>query len=84
MRQHWFLKYSKCTKLMNVIGLPRWLNGKESICQCRRDKKTQDQSLDGEDPLKEDMATHSSILDWEIQDKGACQATVPRVTKSHT
>ena len=54
------------------------------ICQCRRDKKTQDQSLDGEDPLKEDMATHSSIPDWEIQDKGACQATVPRVTKSHT
>ena len=36
------------------------------------------QSLDGEDPLEEDMATHSSILDWEIQDKGACQATVPR------
>ena len=40
--------------------------------------------LDGEDPLKGDMATHSSILDWEIQDKGACQAAVPRVTKSHT
>jgi len=24
------------------------------------------QSLDGEDPLKEEMATHSSILAWRI------------------
>ena len=24
------------------------------------------QSLDGEDPLEEGMATHSSILDWRI------------------
>ena len=30
------------------------------------DGKTQVQSLGGEDPLEEEMATHSSILAWEI------------------
>ena len=29
-------------------------------------QETQVQSLDGEDPLEKEMATHSSILDWEI------------------
>ena len=28
-------------------------------------------SLDGEDPLEEEMATHSSILDWKIPDRRA-------------
>ena len=30
-------------------------------------QEIQVQSLDGEDFLEEEMATHSSILDWEIQ-----------------
>ena len=38
--------------------LPRWLSGKEPICQCR---STQVQSLGQEDPLEE-METHSSLL----------------------
>ena len=29
-------------------------------------QETQVQSLDGEDPLEEGMATHSSILAWRI------------------
>ena len=29
-------------------------------------QETQIQSLGQEDPLEEEMATHSSILDWEI------------------
>ena len=29
-------------------------------------QETQVQSLGGEDPLEEEMATHSSILVWEI------------------
>ena len=29
-------------------------------------QKTQVQSLDREDPLEEEMATHSSILAWKI------------------
>ena len=32
------------------VRLPLWLSGKESTCQC----------------LEEEMATHSSILAWEI------------------
>ena len=40
-------------------GLPRWLNGKESACQCRRCRR--------EDPLEEEMTARSSILAWRIQ-----------------
>ena len=29
-------------------------------------QETRIQSLDGEDPLEEEIATHSSILAWEI------------------
>ena len=40
-------------------------------------------SLGGEDPLEEDMATHSSILAWRIpMDRGAWQAIVFRVAKN--
>ena len=41
------------------------------------------QSLGWEDPLEENMATHSSILAWRIpMDRGAWQATVEGVKKS--
>ena len=44
-------------------GFPRWLSGKESACQAEDMG-----SIPGsEDPLEEGMATHSSILAWEIQ-----------------
>ena len=43
------------------------------------------QSLGQKDPLKEGMATHSSILAWRILvDRGAWQATVHGVTKLGT
>ena len=43
------------------------------------------QSLGWEDPLEEDMATHSSILSWRTpMDRGAWQATVHQVAKSQT
>ena len=43
--------------------LPRWLSGKESACNAGDVG-----SIQGwEDPLEEEeMATHSSILTWEI------------------
>ena len=42
-------------------------------------------SLDWEDPLEEEMATHSSILAWKNpMDGGAWRATVHQVTKSWT
>ena len=47
----------------NPLGLPRWLSGKESGCQCRRCKRCR------VDPwekvisfLEEEMTTHSSVL----------------------
>ena len=41
--------------------------------------------LGQEDPLEEEMATHSRILAWRIStDKGAWQAAVQRVTQSQT
>ena len=39
---------------MVCMGLPWWLSGKESTCQCRRQG------------LEKKMATHSSILAWKI------------------
>ena len=44
------------------MGFPVGASGKEPACQGRR--KTQVQSLGREDPLKEGMAIHSSILTW--------------------
>ena len=42
-------------------------------------------SLGWEDPLKEGMATHCSIVAWRIsKDKGAWQATVHVDSKSQT
>ena len=42
-------------------------------------------SLGQEDLLKEEMATHSSILVWEIlKDRGAWQAIVHGVSSSQT
>ena len=43
------------------------------------------QSLGQEDPLGEDMATHSSILAWRIpMDRGAKKSAVHRVIQSQT
>ena len=43
----------------------------ESACQCRR-QETRVRSLGQEDPLEEEMATHSSILAWEIPRTEEC------------
>ena len=45
-----------------IIGLPLWLSGKESACNAGNVV----QSLHWEDPLKEEIETHSSILTWGI------------------
>ena len=43
------------------------------------------QSLSWEDPLEDDMATHSSILAWRMpMDRGAWWVTVRGITKSRT
>ena len=48
-----------------------WFNSKESACQCRNHLETRVQSLGLEDPVEEEMATHSSILAWNSMDRGA-------------
>ena len=48
-------------------------------------QETRVQSLGQEDPLEEEMATHSSTLAWETPtDRGAWKATVHGVAKSRT
>ena len=44
---------------------PWWLSSKESACSTG-DVEVRVQSLGQEDPLEEEMATHSSILAWQI------------------
>ena len=48
-------------------------------------QEMQVRSLGQEDPLEEEMVTHSSILAWKnSMVRGAWQATVHRVTKIQT
>ena len=44
-------------------GLPWWLSGKESTCQCRRPRLD---PWSREDPLEKEMTTHTSMLVWKI------------------
>ena len=49
------------------FGVLRWLNGKESTCQCRRsDAGDMGLILCWEDPLEKGMETYFSILAWRI------------------
>ena len=50
---------------MSMAAFPGGANGKEPTCKCRR-HETWVQSLGREDPLKEGMETHSSILACRI------------------
>ena len=47
----------------STIGLPWWFSGKEPACQCRR---CDFNPWVRKDPMEKEMATHSSILAWEI------------------
>ena len=60
----------------------RWVSGKAYAHPCT---DMQVQSLGWEDPLEDEMATHSSILAWRIRmDRGASWATVRGVAESRT
>ena len=49
-----------------LFGFPGGTSGKEPTCKCWKHKEMQVRSLGQEDPLKEGMATHSSILAQRI------------------
>ena len=46
-------------------GFPKWHSGKESPANAG-DTEVKVQSLGQEDPLEEEMTTHSSIIAWKI------------------
>ena len=50
--------------IVYTSGLLWWLSGTESVCQGLIPRFGR--SLGWEDPLEEEMATHSSILAWEM------------------
>ena len=56
----------KRTYLVSIYTNKRWQSGKTVHLPMQKMQETQVQSLDWEDPLEEGMATHSSILAWEI------------------
>ena len=59
---------------MGIVGLPRWLSGKDFICK----QKMRVQFLGWEVPLEKKMATHASSLAWEIlwtEEPGGLQST---------
>ena len=65
------LAYS-CTimYLCTYTGLARWFHSKESTCQCRRHSRHRFNAFGWEDPLEEEIATHSSTLAWRIPGTG--------------
>ena len=53
--------------LKSLTGFPGGTSGKEFACQRRRGKRHRFiRSLGLEDPLEEELTTHSSILTWKI------------------
>ena len=65
----------------NIHGFSWWLHGKESPANTAAVGLI----LGLKDPLKKEMATHSSILAWKIPwTEGNWQATDYGVTKSQT
>ena len=60
-----FFSVFKVSMVSGVKGLPWSLSGKQSACNAGAAGDT-GSILDWEDPLEKEMATHSSILAWDI------------------
>ena len=58
--------------------------GEQMVKKLPATQVTQVRCLGQEDPLQKGMATHSSILAWNLMDRGAWQATVHGTTKNLT
>ena len=67
----------------NIIGLPHWLNGKETVCNAGLTGNAALISGLGRSPSEE----HGNPLQYSClespKDRGYCQVTVHRVSKSH-
>ena len=83
----WYLLFGKCSvhvlkKRMNASLVAQWGKKPPAV---QETQETWVCSQGWEDPLEEEMATHSSILAWRIlMDRGAWWATVHWVAKSRT
>ena len=63
----WCEAYSELIVLRNGRHrLPRWLSGKKIRLPMQEMQEMQVRSLSSEEPLEEEMATHSRILAWRI------------------
>ena len=61
------MSYSRIKQLLyTILRSSQWLSGKESACQCRRHEMWVVPSLGQEDPMEQEMATHSRILAQKI------------------
>ena len=61
----------------NRQEVPRWLSGKRVCLPMQETQEMWVPTLGWEDPLEEEMATHSSILAWKIlqtEDIGGLQS----------
>ena len=66
-----------------LLGFPGGASGKGSICQCKGHGLD---PLGREDPLEEEVATHSSILAWRIpgtEEPDGLQSTGPQRVGHH-
>ena len=65
--QYWRILPLRNLESMDLTSDPsQWLIGKKSTCKARDLQESWVPSLGGEDPLEEEMASHSSILTWRI------------------
>ena len=78
---HWN-HLDNCQQLSLVRGFPGWCSGKQSPCQWKETQEMWVQSLGREDPLEEEMATHSFSCLGNPMDRGAWWATVHGVTQT--
>ena len=82
----WDRKESGMTELLTftfiiIVGLPRWLSGKESTCQCRK------HGFDpwvGKIPWRRKWQSTLVIVSGDSMDRGTCWATVHGVAELDT
>ena len=67
-----------------VLGLPRWYNSKDSVCQCRRQRKHEFNPWVGKIPWSRKRKLTPVFLPGNSMDRGVWRVTVHGVVKSWT
>ena len=73
--------FSPLASSRGLDGLPWWLSGKESACQCRRHRRCRRCGFCpwvGKIPLENEIAMHSSILAWKSHGRRSLVGWSPR------